>query len=138
MKKSKTERETGSTRLMSTTEATRLLKGCNRWLAESLERCDWQAVEKAIEDRDKLLRDLVASLERPDLERMDEQRMAEKRRIRWLLEDIQSENDRFIKDLDERIKAHRDKLKQIQRGRSTLQRYKSSPRNEARFLNRFG
>jgi hypothetical protein len=138
MKKNRTEKHPDEAKLMSTSEATRLLKGCNRWLAESLEKCDWEAVEKAIEDRDKLLHDLMASLERPDLERMDEKRLAEKRRIRWLLEDIQSENDRFIQDLEVRINAQRDKLKQIHKGRSTLQRYKSPPRNEARFLNRFG
>lgn len=123
---------------MTTSEAVRLLSGCNRWLVECLQKCDWQAAEKVIEDRNKLLRDLNASLNQPDQSRSEEKRLAERRQIRWLLEDTQAENDRCIQELQKRLEDQRNHLKKVKRGRTTLMLYKSPPRDNPRFFDQRG
>ncbi len=107
-------------------------------LQQYIEKNDWEGAEKEIKVRDQLLGDLSRSLGRHDPDPHDDVSLKNRRRIRWVLEDMQTTNEQFLAILKGRVSYLKEKLKGIRKGRKTLGLYRIPHQAEPRFYNRFG
>jgi len=114
------------------------LVDCNQRLGICIEKGDWDKAAQEVDKRNKLLSDLPSALNKLERECSTEELLAGKRRIRWMLEDLQATNERFLKSLNGSISSQRKRIKEIKKGRRMLGLYRRPHPEHPRFLNRFG
>jgi len=68
------------------------LVDCNQRLGICIEKGDWDKAAQEVDKRNKLLSDLPSALNKLERECSTEELLAGKRRIRWMLEDLQQKN----------------------------------------------
>lgn len=114
------------------------IKQSARNLGQYIEKSDWEKARNEVELRHQLLEEISATLSRLDRGFPPDKSLAARRRIRWMLEDLQAENAQLMEKLSQRVSQLRDKIKEIRKGRKTLGLYKTPQQDRPRFLNRLG
>lgn len=114
------------------------LSECGRSIEESLKRDAWEKAMVEVAQRDRLLQELSQVLKSLDPDAQNSSALSERRRIRWMLEDILTENETFIEKLSQRISSMQDEIRDVKRGRKALGLYKRPHPEHPRFLNRIG
>ena len=119
-------------------ELVEALPECTMRLGRCIDDRDWEGASKQIALRERLLEELPSTLHRLDKDSPEEKSLAGRRRIRWMLEDLQSANKQLLDKLSHRLSSLREKVKDIRKGRRTLGLYKLPHHVQPRFLNRLG
>lgn len=114
------------------------LADCARSIEKDIENGEWEQAAEHVARREGLLHDLsqiLANLE-PQNESVSD--LSDRRRVRWMLEDIQAENVRFIEIINDRLAVMRSEIHGVKRGRKALGLYRRPHPEHPRFLNRIG
>lgn len=130
--------DSAETKLADSNDLVDELVECNRRLGTCIEKGDWVEAAQEVERRNQLLSDLPATLNKLERECSEDELLAGKRRIRWLLEDLQATNERFLKIANGSISSLLKRIKEVKKGRRMLGLYRRPHPEHPRFLNRFG
>lgn len=114
------------------------LSECAHIIQECLEEGTWEKATVEVANRGRLLQELSQVLKNLDPETENSSDLSERRRIRWMLEDILTGNETFIETLSQRISSIQDEIRDVKRGRKALGLYKRPHTEHPRFLNRIG
>ncbi len=114
------------------------LADCARSIEKDVEDGEWEQAADDVARRERLLHDLSHVLENLEQQNESVSDLSDRRRIRWMLEDIQAENNRFIEIINDRLAVMRTEIHGVKRGRKALGLYRRPHPEHPRFLNRIG
>lgn len=111
---------------------------CNDRLREHVEKEEWTSVQEETGTRHALLEKLSSVVLKLDKNSQNEKVLALRRRVKWILEDLQNDNDAFLSQLQERISSSQERIKEIKKGRRAVGLYRKPGLVKPRFLNKVG
>jgi hypothetical protein len=111
---------------------------CNDRLREYVEKEEWTGSQEEARNRHALLEKLSNLLLKLDKHSQSEKVLALRRRIKWILEDLQNDNDAFLSQLREKISSSQERIKEIKKGRRAVGLYRKPGLVKPRFLNKMG
>ena len=111
---------------------------CNGRLRECVDKEEWFEARDEAENRHALLEKISSVLLKLDSNSQNEKVLALRRRIKWILEDLQSDNDDYLSRLREKISSAQERIKEIKKGRRAVGLYRKPGLIKPRFLNKMG
>ena len=132
------QRKTGSAVGTRWPEWIQAMQENSRLLREFLESSDWQPLQQAIHNREKLLRDAAEHLGLPSRNRPSFSRSEDGSDIKMALQAALDTNRELMGFLQKRRRELKSKIGEISKGRKLLNLYKTHRQAAPRFFDKFG
>ncbi|TKJ40270.1 hypothetical protein CEE37_08055 [candidate division LCP-89 bacterium B3_LCP] len=107
-------------------------------IKELIDAGEWEKAAEEVARRDELLTGLSKVIKTLKNEKSEAWQHHERRKIRWVLEDLQSENEQLVAEVRQKVALLKKDIGGLQKGRKALHLYRRPYSQDSRFFNRFG